>query len=213
MFTGLIETLGKVEKSLANNAGKEIHIYCPQLAGQVKVDDSVAINGACQTVILKNETSFTVQAVHVTLEKTTFGDLKSGDLVNLELALKAQDRLGGHFVQGHVNGIGPITKIVQRGGNYEVWLKIPQTLLKYVIQEGSIALDGISLTVAQIKNDQVMVSIIPHTWEKTNLSLKKIGHKMNIEVDMMAKYLENFLAPYLKQNTGTKINSLESLGF
>jgi riboflavin synthase len=129
----------------------------------------------------------------VTLEKTSIGSLKVGSIVNLELALRPMDRLGGHIVQGHVNGLGKVKNIKTLGKNFEIEFSATPDLFKYIIKEGSIALDGISLTIARITNKSFTVSIIPHTYENTTLYSKKIGDSVNIEVDMMAKYLENFL--------------------
>ena len=127
------------------------------------------------------------------MEKTNIGKLKQGDKVNLELALRPMDRLGGHFVQSHVNGVGAIKSVNQRGKNWEITIDAPKELFRYIISEGSIAVDGISLTVARLREREFTVSIIPHTYENTILHTKKIGDSVNIEVDMMAKYLENFL--------------------
>jgi riboflavin synthase len=192
MFTGLIKDIGIIKAINNNNEGKEFVIET-KLINDIQIDDSVATNGVCLTATKIESQTFTVQAVHVTLEKTSLGQLSVGSKVNLELALRPMDRLGGHFVQGHVGGIGKIKNIVNLGKNFEITLNAPQNLFKYMILEGSIALDGISLTIARLTNDDFTVSIIPHTYENTNLHAKKIGDSINIEVDMMAKYLENFL--------------------
>lgn len=193
MFTGLIKDSGKIIKITANSEGKEFIIETTKLADDIKIDDSIATNGVCLTATKIKGNQFTVQAVHVTLEKTSLGSLKVGSLVNLELALRPIDRLGGHIVQGHVNGLGKIKAIKPMGGNYEIEFTAQKDLFKYIIKEGSIALDGISLTIARLTNNTFTVSIIPHTFENTTLHAKKIGDSVNIEVDMMAKYLENFL--------------------
>lgn len=193
MFTGLIKDIGTIESVTSNSEGKEFVIKAPKLYHEIQIDDSVATNGVCLTATeIKGET-FKIQAVHVTLEKTNIGKLKQGDKVNLELALRPMDRLGGHFVQGHVNGVGQLKGINQRGKNWEISIGAPKELFKYIINEGSIAVDGISLTVARVDSNQFTVSIIPHTYEMTILHTKKIGDSVNIEVDMMAKYLENFM--------------------
>ncbi|MCO4755080.1 MAG: riboflavin synthase [Bacteriovoracaceae bacterium] len=200
MFTGLIKDIGTIESVKSNSEGKEFVIRAPELHQDIQIDDSVSTNGVCLTATeIKGET-FKIQAVHVTLEKTNIGKLRQGDKVNLELALRPMDRLGGHFVQGHVNGIGAIKNVVQRGKNWEISIEAQKDLFRYIIQEGSIAVDGISLTVARLKEREFTVSIIPHTYENTILHTKKIGDSVNIEVDMMAKYLENFLQ-YDKRQT------------
>lgn len=193
MFTGLIKDIGKIHSIKSNATGKEFIIETKKLIKEIHIDDSVATNGVCLTATKIKGNLFHVQAVHVTLEKTSLGHLKIGSLVNLELALRASDRLGGHIVQGHVSDAGKMKKVTKKGNNYEVEISAPKALFKYIINEGSIALDGISLTVAKVLKTSFIVSIIPHTWENTNLKSKKIGELVNIEVDMMAKYLENFL--------------------
>ncbi len=169
------------------------------LAHELNIDDSVSINGACQTVIAKNEDSFTVQAVHITLQKTGLGNLKMNDPVNLELALKASDRLGGHMVQGHINDIAQVKSINEIGKNREIWFEVPNELDRYIIQEGSIAVDGISLTVAHKRPSEFMVTIIPHTFTKTNIQFLKLGDKVNIEVDILGKYIESLIMPYINE--------------
>jgi riboflavin synthase len=129
----------------------------------------------------------------MTLQKTSVGMLKSGDKVNLELSLRPNDRLGGHFVQGHVNAMGQIKQIKTTGENWEIEVSIPAELRKYMISEGSVTLDGISLTIAKLTPNSLTVAIIPHTLEKTTLGTKKVGDHLNLEVDMIAKYIENFL--------------------
>jgi riboflavin synthase len=168
-------------------------IRAPGLIKEIAIDDSVATNGVCLTATKINGDTFRVQAIHMTLEKTSIGYLKSGDKVNLELSLRPQDRLGGHFVQGHVNALGKIVKIATIGNNWEVEVSFPTDLRKYMISEGSITLDGISLTIARLTDSTLTVAIIPHTLEKTSLSSKKVGDVLNLEVDMIAKYIENFL--------------------
>lgn len=193
MFTGLIQEVGTIDAISTNTEGKEFIIRAPSLIKEISIDDSVATNGVCLTATKITGDTFRVQAIHVTLEKTSIGHLKKGDKVNLELSLRPQDRLGGHFVQGHVNALGKILKIATTGNNWEVEVSFPQELRKYMISEGSITLDGISLTIARLTNLSLTVSIIPHTLEKTSLSSKKVGDVLNLEVDMIAKYIENFL--------------------
>lgn len=193
MFTGLIKDVGIIESVKSNAEGKEFVIRSPKLLPEIKVDDSVATNGVCLTAAEVLADAFKVQAVRVTLEKTNLGKLRPGDKVNLELALRPMDRLGGHLVQGHVNGAGSVKAISKRGENYEIAVSAPKQLFRYIIEEGSIAVDGISLTVARLKEREFTVSIIPHTFQATAIHAKKIGDSVNIEVDMMAKYLENFI--------------------
>lgn len=193
MFTGLIKEVGKIKEIRPNSSGAEFVIYAPKLASEIQIDDSVATNGVCLTATEVYSDSFKIQAVHVTLKKSNLGSLKVGSNVNLELALRPMDRLGGHFVQGHVNGIATLKNSIQKGDNWEISFTSSKSLFKYMINEGSIAIDGISLTLAKVTDHDFTVSIIPHTYDNTNLSQKKVGDTVNIEVDMMAKYLENFM--------------------
>lgn len=193
MFTGLIQEVGTIVSITPNTEGKEFLIRAPELISEIKIDDSVATNGVCLTATKIEGDAFRVQAIHVTLEKTSLGHLNVGSKVNLELSLRPMDRLGGHMVQGHVNALGKIKKIEKAGNNWEIEVSIPTELRKYMISEGSIALDGISLTIARLTDSSLTVAIIPHTLEKTSLSSKKVGDVLNIEVDMVAKYIENFL--------------------
>lgn len=193
MFTGLIEEVGIVSMKQVNAEGVLFHIFSTQIIDDLKVNDSVSINGVCLTVTNIYQDVFTVQAVHMTLEKSSLKLLSLSDKVNLERALRLNDRMGGHFVQGHVNSTGVFTRLENKGNNYLLWIKIPSSQFKYIVEEGSIALDGVSLTVARIDGDEIVCSIIPHTWSKTNLSHKKIGDLINVEVDMLAKYVENIL--------------------
>ena len=192
MFTGLIKDIGTIKSIRKNSEGSEIDIET-MLASDIAIDDSVATNGVCLTATSVSGSIFTVQAVHVTLEKSNLGDLKQGSKVNLELALRPIDRLGGHFVQGHINGVGKFLGSKSFGKNWELEFSAPRDLFKYMIGEGSICIDGISLTIAKLKEESFVVSIIPHTLENTTLGIKSVGESVNIEVDMMAKYLENFI--------------------
>ena len=193
MFTGLIQEVGTIVSVVQNTEGKEFIIKAPSLIKEIQIDDSVATNGCCLTATQIKGDTFKVQAVHMTLQKTSVGMLKSGDKVNLELSLRPNDRLGGHFVQGHVNAMGQIKQIKTTGENWEIEVGIPAELRKYMISEGSICLDGISLTIAKLTPSSLTVAIIPHTLEKTTLGTKKVGDHLNLEVDMIAKYIENFL--------------------
>lgn len=202
MFTGLIKDKGRVLSVSENLEGKVFEIETI-LANEICTDDSVAVNGVCLTATAVSEKSFTVQAVHVTLEKTNLNDLMFDSIVNLELALKYSDRLGGHLVLGHVNATAKVVEMSNQGENYNIWYEIPKDLMKYIIKEGSIAFDGISLTVADIKENLVMVTIIPHTWKETQIHNLKIGTLVNVEVDSnavtMAKLLDSMFENYMKQ--------------
>lgn len=214
MFTGLVQHLGEIKQVRPSGGGLEIEVFCPEIAKEVKPDDSVAINGVCQTVTHCNESTFRVFAIQVTLTKTNLGQLQSRKKVNLELALRPMDRLGGHFVQGHVGGLGKLIKLEVDQKNRHLYFSFPPQLRKYFILEGSIAIDGISLTIADLSNDYLMVSIIPHTMENTNLQFIKCGDQVNLEVDMLAKYMENFLRPFLSRaQQKPTLTDLQEMGY
>jgi riboflavin synthase len=195
MFTGLVKEVSRIVEVKNIASGKQLYIESKTLLHDIEVDDSVSINGACQTVVKKNDNGFFVESVKTTLEKSTLGSLRSGDKVNLELAMRLGDRLGGHLVQGHVNGIGQAVSIKTIGENYELSFSLPQGLLRYVVLEGSITLDGVSLTVSAMNRESAVtqVSVIPHTWKNTVFNSLKVGDRLNIEVDILAKYVESLL--------------------
>ncbi|MBD3223944.1 MAG: riboflavin synthase [Caldithrix sp.] len=194
MFTGLIETLGRISIFNQLQDGRRVKIQSEVMNPELKPDDSVAVNGVCLTVTKKESNGFWVDAVGETLTKTTLKNLKKGQKVNLERALRLSDRLGGHLVQGHINGIATISAIQKKGENYLLKVMVPEKLLRYIVAEGSIALDGISLTVADLQDNLISLSIIPHTWNHTNLQFKTVGDKVNVEIDIIAKYIEKLLA-------------------
>jgi len=189
MFTGLIEEIGEIVSVDRIGNGRRFSIRAKVVLDDVGIDASIAVNGCCLTVVDLRNDVFTVEAVEETLKKTTIGALQSGDRVNLERAMRLSDRLGGHLVLGHVDGVGRVTQIEPRSTSWMLTIQIPDMLSRYVIPVGSIALDGISLTAAETNADKVSVSIIPHTWEKTTLSQKQIGDTVNVEVDMIGKYV------------------------
>jgi riboflavin synthase len=206
MFTGLIEEIGTISTITQISGGKRLRIEASKILDDLKVDDSVAINGVCLTAIKIDGTGFWAEAVGVTLDKTTLNKMYKGRLVNLERAVRLSDRLGGHMVQGHVNGIGTIAKIEKLGDNYSLEVSVPDKLTKYLIDEGSIAVDGISLTIATLINSKVGLSIIPHTWNNTNLIKMNIGDKVNIETDVIAKYIEKLITK--NENSNDKFSDL-----
>ena len=190
MFTGIIEEIGKVSEVNPIPGGKTIKISAIKILNDISVNDSVSVNGVCLTAIEVDEQGFKVDAVGVTLEKTTFSELQISSPVNLERSLKLSDRLGGHFVLGHVNGTGVIKEIIKLGNNYLIRVNVPNNLKKYLIDEGSITIDGISLTIAELKDSTIGISIIPHTWNNTTLQYKNAEDRVNIEPDVLAKYVE-----------------------
>lgn len=193
MFTGLVQSIGSIERVETRPDGHVLRIRCPDLAGDIRVDDSIAVNGVCLTATAVDADAFCAHAIPVTLAKTTTGNLQPGGKVNLELAMRLGDRLGGHLLQGHVNGIGHIVDIAINGGNWLIRIAFAPELRRYLICEGSIAVDGISLTVAALSDAEFTVSIIPHTLQRTTLGGKAVGDAVNLETDMLAKYVENLL--------------------
>ncbi|MBI5475019.1 MAG: riboflavin synthase, partial [Ignavibacteriae bacterium] len=160
MFTGIIQEIGKVAAVKKIGSGIQISIHAPKCASELHIDDSVAISGVCQTVIARTETNFTVEAVEETLSKTTVNHLRESSLVNVELAMRLNDRLGGHLVLGHVDGVGSIHSVAQHERSWLIVVRVPEEFLRYVIPVGSIAIDGVSLTVARLQGQRVTVSII-----------------------------------------------------
>ena len=203
MFTGLVQDIGRVAFKNKNTEGVRLGIRTNSLAADIKIDDSVSINGVCQTVTSIEEDLFFVQVVHTSLKKTTLGSLKPNDEVNLELALKVSDRLGGHIVQGHVNKKTSISKIEKHGKNYLLTMVLDPVIAPYLVQEGSVAVEGISLTISNLNDESktFTVSVIPHTWDNTVLKNRKLGHEVNIEVDIFAKYIERLLVFTHKENS------------
>lgn len=195
MFTGLIQDLGTVEKLDADGDGATLRI-ATKLAPEIGLGDSVAVNGVCLTATAADEAGFETEAMNQTLTVTALGTVGAGDPVNLELAMKASDRLGGHIVQGHVDGVGQIAAVEEDGFARRVRIELPPELLRYAVDKGSITLDGVSLTVAELGEDWVEVSLIPETLERTNLGRAAPGGKVNVESDVVAKYVERLLAPF-----------------
>ncbi len=193
MFTGLIESIGTIKRSEHSSGSLRLTVNA-KFASELKIDQSVSIDGVCQTVIGCDNESFTVVAIPETLERTKFGELKSNDKVNLERGMMLSDRFDGHVVQGHVDGLAQVSRIVRRGDSKEVWLKLPTKFTRYVVEKGSITLAGISLTIAKQRNEECAVDLIPHTLEHTTAGSWRVGTKINFEVDVFAKYIERLLA-------------------
>jgi riboflavin synthase len=182
MFTGLVAQMGEVA-----SAGTRLAVRT-QLAAELERGDSIAVNGVCLTAVEISPDSFEADVMEETLERSALGRLQQGDPVNLELALRVGDRLGGHFVQGHVDATGSIESVEQREHSRVVRVAAPPEILRYVVQKGSIAIDGVSLTVVDVDDDGFSVSLIPETLERTTLGSTSEGDPVNLEVDMLAKY-------------------------
>jgi riboflavin synthase len=195
MFTGLIQNVGTVEALESGSGGARLRI-ATSLGPEIALGDSVAVNGICLTATAADADGFETEAMNQTLEVTALGGIESGDRVNLELAMLASDRLGGHIVQGHVDGVGEVAAITEDGFARRVRVALGPDLLRYAVDKGSITLSGVSLTIAELGEGWVEVSLIPDTLERTNLGDLTPGSKLNVECDIVAKYVERLLAPF-----------------
>lgn len=195
MFTGLIEDLGTVEAVDSGVEGARLRI-ATGLAEQIEPGDSVAVNGVCLTATSVKADGFETEAMNQTLSVTALGGLQAGERVNLELAMKPSDRLGGHIVQGHVDGVGEVVSLVEDGFAKRLEVALDPDLLRYAIDKGSITLDGVSLTIADLGDSWLSVSLIPETLERTNLGEARPGRKINVECDVIAKHVERLMAPF-----------------
>jgi riboflavin synthase len=195
MFTGLIEDIGRIESLQGGDDGARLRI-ATRLAAEVSDGDSVAVNGVCLTATAVGAGGFETEAMNQTLTVTALGGLSSGDSVNLELAMKASDRLGGHIVQGHADGVGTVASIEDDGFARRLRVDLGPKLIRYVVEKGSITLNGVSLTVADLGDSWAVVSLIPETLERTTLGKAEVGDELNVECDVVAKYVERLAAPF-----------------
>ena len=190
MFTGIIEELGKVQEIKSN----KITVECGTVIQDAKLGDSIAVNGVCLTVVEILSNGFVADVSPETMKVTALNNLSAGSLVNLERAMKADGRFGGHIVLGHVDGMAKFVSVIKNAEFYDLNIELTSEQAKYAIKKGSITINGISLTIADINEKLIKIAIIPHTFENTNLKTLKIGDYVNIEVDMVAKYIEKFLS-------------------
>jgi riboflavin synthase len=197
MFTGIVEHVGRVESldSALNGAAQSarLRVSTGPLASSLAVSNSIAVNGCCLTVVEISGETFAADLSSETLRRTSFGEIKPGTRVNLERPLTAGKEFGGHFVQGHVDGIGRVTRWEAEGANWWLGVRVPRELARYVAMKGSISIDGISLTVANLVGDTVEAAIIPFTYANTNLQALRVGDAVNLEADILAKYVERIL--------------------
>jgi len=212
MFTGIVKEIGTINSVQKKGGGLLIRVSAPKCSLDLDIDDSVAMNGVCQTVIAQNGKTFEVEAVEETLKKTTFGSLKNGDKVNLELPMKLNDHLGGHLVLGHVDTIGKIESIKKQDSSWWITIQIPKQFTHYVIPVGSIAIDGVSLTIAEVGKSTISVSIIPHTFESTIFKAYRKGTDVNLEFDIIGKYIERLLARSYGKDKLTE-KEMQELGY
>lgn len=194
MFTGLIEDIGTVAEVDADDDGARLRITT-RLAADLAAGDSIAVNGACLTAVETDSAGFSADAMNQTLQLTSLGPLQPGDLVNLELAVRASDRLGGHFVQGHVDGTAEVIEAEDDGFARRLRVQLDPELAGLVVERGSIALEGVSLTISELGDDWLEVSLIPETLRRTNLGDAAPGRRLNVECDVIARYVQRLLAP------------------
>ena len=197
MFTGLVEDVGTIARAERGEGTCLFEVRPSALpVDELAIGDSIAVDGVCLTVTARGGGAFAVTAVDETLRRTTLGERSAGQPVHLERALRLGDRLGGHMVQGHVDGVGSVAERRAEGDNLELTVTAPAALLRYVVEKGSIAVDGVSLTVVRADDYSFAVALIPHTIAVTALGRKEVGGRVNLEVDMIAKYVERLLGPH-----------------
>jgi len=216
MFTGIVEEKGSVSSIKKGGHSTQLSIKASKIFEDLKLGDSVAVDGVCLTVSSLQQNIFTADIMNETLNRSSLGVLKPQSIVNLERAMLSDGRLGGHIVTGHIDGVGKIINIHKDGSSIWYKIKASDTLMKYIIEKGSIAIDGISLTVASVENDSFNFSVIPHTAKETNLSNKKVGDIVNFENDIIGKYVEKFLSIQNKKafnNTSITKELLNNAGF
>jgi riboflavin synthase len=207
MFTGITEHTAKIESIERSEHGARLCVSLaetPLIAAEIKLGDSIAVNGCCLTVVEFDARHFAADLSGETLRRTSFGEKKAGDLVNLERPLAAGARLGGHFVQGHVDGTGRVTEVTPEGESWWLGVRVPPELHGYVAEKGSISIEGISLTVAEWRGGVARIAIIPFTYTHTNVGAMSVGDSVNLECDILAKYVESLLAARFPQEAASK---------
>ncbi len=212
MFTGLVQTIGQVKLIRKTNQSLCFTIESDSICSKSKTGDSIAVNGACLTMEKITGNQFQATAIQETLSKTNLGFLKMGYFVNLETALRFNESLGGHLVQGHIDCVGEIITVNSAGGNRLITIRIPDELNRYLIERGSIAVDGVSLTLASIQGNRFTIAIIPHTWNNTILKYTNKGFPINIEFDYIGKWVEKFNRSDVKKKD-INLSWLKSLGY
>lgn len=212
MFTGLIEDTGRVTAFNRRGEAGLLTVETALPMAEIALGDSIAVNGACLTVTEKGNRNATFDVSPESISRTTIGNLRSGSRVNLERALKMGDRLGGHIVSGHIDCCGRLTRIESRSGNHQLYFSLPVTHSRYLVEKGSVTIDGISLTVNSVSQDGFSVNIIPLTFAKTTLELIRSGDEVNIETDIIGKYVERLLQPW-KTGGNLSMRTLAENGF
>jgi riboflavin synthase len=213
MFTGIIEDKGRVLRVEYQGQGKRLNVELPPYLTEVQLGDSININGVCLTIVQKKEQVIKLDLSQETLQKTILGELREGDQVNLERALRLTDRLGGHIVTGHIDGIGMIVGKRKERDFFQLSVRIPESVSRYVVQKGSIAIDGISLTVNEYQGGEIQMTLIPYTIEKTTLMDKEIGDRVNVEADIFGKYVEKLFGRGDRKSSNIDLSFLMEHGF
>jgi riboflavin synthase alpha subunit len=190
VFTGIVKEVGRVESAARTGDGLRLTIATPEIAGSVALGDSVAIDGVCLTAVAIDDGTLSFDAVPETVARSSLADLAAGDAVNVEPALRAGDPLGGHMVQGHIDGVASVRSVADEGEGRRVWVDAPIELLAYCVEKGSVAVDGVSLTIAALDDSGFAVALVPHTLEATTFGQLAVGDRVNVEVDILAKYVE-----------------------
>lgn len=196
MFTGLVQDVGEVVEREPLGRGVALTVRAPETAGELSEGESVSLDGVCQTVTAADGESFSVEAVRATLDRTTLGELEPGRRVNLERALAVGDRMGGHFVQGHVDGTGRLLRVERTEESVRIDVDLPPPAARSTVDGGSVALDGVSLTVQGLRDSVAEVAIVPYTWAHTALDRLAEGDRVNVEADLIGKYVERLVRPY-----------------
>lgn len=220
MFTGIIESFGKIERIESSGEGKVLTISCDLDLSETKIGDSIAVNGACLTAVSLDKHQFKVDMAPETVERTTFKNMTAGSRVNIERALRLSDRIDGHLVSGHIDGTGTVASIQKHSNAVIITVQVNPELAADMIEKGSVAIEGISLTINRCSQEDFQVSIIPHTAQITTIGLKKVGDRVNIETDMIGKYVKKIIMGGVSKNdagssdrTGVSLELLAKNGF
>ncbi len=213
MFTGLVQEIGHLRTIDKKGSFQRLQVEATSIMEFLSIGDSVAINGVCQTIVDLGQDRFSVECVAETLARTTLSTVEIGQPVNLEPALRLSDRLGGHFVQGHIDDVGYLQTITEKNSEWSIHVSAPLPLLRYIATKGSIAIDGISLTVANVNSEGFTVSVIPHTFNNTVMRYRKVGDSVNLEVDLIARYLDQLVSKANRPDSKLTLENLRQMGY
>ena len=213
MFTGLVQEIGYLRTIDKKGNFQRLQVEATSIMEFLSIGDSVAINGVCQTIVDLGQDRFSVECVAETLARTTLSTIEIGQPFNLEPALRLSDRLGGHFVQGHIDDVGYLQTITEKNNEWSIHVSAPPPLLRYIAIKGSIAIDGISLTVANVNSEGFTVSVIPHTFNNTVMRYRKVGDSVNLEVDLIARYLDQLVSKANRPDSKLTLENLRQMGY